>query len=245
VAEVRISAETRTEFGKGGARRTRRAGKVPAVLYGHGSDTRHISLPGRELTNALRTDAGFNVLLELDLEGGPELALPKSLQRHPIRGSVEHIDLVLVRRGEKVTVDVPVLLTGEANREGMVDQQMMTLSIEADATLIPQSFEVSIEGLDIGASVHARDVALPSGSVLQSDEDAVVVHILAQPSAEQLEAELESAEAELGSGAAGAAEQEAAKAEVGDGVTDGDTGTGDVVPDSETSAGGPGEPAGS
>jgi large subunit ribosomal protein L25 len=242
VAEVRISAETRTEFGKGGARRTRRAGKVPAVLYGHGSDTRHISLPARELSHALRTDAGFNVLLELDLGSGTELALPKNLQRHPIRGSVEHIDLVLVRRGEKVTVDIPLTLTGHAGPDGMVDQQHMTLSIEAEATHLPQFLEVSIDGLQVGDSITAGQVSLPSGSVLHGDPSAVVVQVLGAPTAEEIDAELEGAEAELGAGAAGAAEQEAAKAEVGDGVTDGATGTGDVVGDTDSGEGGPAAP---
>ncbi len=233
MSEVRITAAPRTQFGKGGARRTRRAGQVPAVLYGHGEAPRHIALPARDLWQAMKTDAGANVLLELQLDGGVELALPKAIQRDPLRGDIEHVDLILVRRGEKVTVEVAVTLTGEATRDGMVDQQLTTLSVEAEATHIPQSFEVSIEGLQVGDSVPARAVKLPSGTTLQGDPDAVVVHILGAPSAEQLEAELAEAEAELGAGAAGTV---AEPAEPG-------TGEGDVVADTEAGSGGPGAPA--
>lgn len=219
--EVRIAAEPRTEFGKGGARRTRRAGNVPAVLYGHGTAPRHIALPAREFGHALKTNAGLNVLLELDLAEGSELALPKALQRHPLRGSIEHVDLILVRRGEKVTIEVPVTLVGEAVRDGLVDQQLVTLSVEAEATDIPQGFEVSIEGLQIGDHVTAGQVTLPPGATLQTDADALVVHVIAAPTAEQLEAELAEAEAE-----AGIERDEAA-------------GEGDVVPETEGAAGGP------
>ena len=231
MSEVRIAAEPRTEFGKGGARRTRRAGKVPAVLYGHGTDPRHISLPARDFEHALRTD-GYNVLLSLDLEGGAELALPKSVQRDPVRGSIDHGDLILVRRGEKITVDVPVTLVGDVVSGGLVDHQMNVLSVAAEATNIPSGFEVSIEGLEIGGSVHAKDVSLPGDTELAGDPEAVVVHILAAPTAEELEAELAEAEAELGSGAAGAAA--AAEAEAGEG---------DVVPDAESGEGGPADEA--
>jgi large subunit ribosomal protein L25 len=219
VSEVRITAEPRTEFGKGGARRTRRAGKLPAVLYGHGTDPRHISLPARDFEHALRTD-GYNVLLSLDLEGGAELALPKSVQRDPVRGSIDHVDLILVRRGEKITVDVPVTLTGDAAPGGLVDQQLTVLSVEAEATHIPSGFEVSIEGLDIGQAIHAKDVPLPEGTTLAGDPETVVVHVMAAPTQEQLESELAEAEAELGAGAAGAAAEAPAE-----------SGEGDVVPD--------------
>jgi large subunit ribosomal protein L25 len=225
VSEVRITAEPRTEFGKGGARRTRRAGKVPAVLYGHGTDPRHISLHPRDFENALRTD-GYNVLLSLEIEGGAELALPKSVQRDPVRGSIDHVDLILVRRGEKITVDVPVTLTGEVAAGGLVDHQMNVLSVAAEATHIPSGFEVSIDGLEIGGAVHAKEVELPSGTELATDGDAVVVHILAAPTAEQLEAELDITGAEE---PAEAGEEQA--------------GEGDVVPDTESGEGGPGEPA--
>jgi large subunit ribosomal protein L25 len=228
VAEVRISAEPRTEFGKGGARRTRRSGRVPAVLYGHGTEPRHISLPARDFDHALRTD-GANVLLSLAIDGGEELALPKSIQRNPVRGSIEHIDLILVRRGEKITVDVPVHLVGNAAPGGLVDHQMTQLSVAAEATHIPSGFEVSIDGLEIGGSIHAKDVPLPSGTELAGDPEAVVVHVLAAPTQEEVDADLAAAEVELGAGAAGAPAAT-------------ETGEGDVVPDTESGEGGPAEP---
>jgi large subunit ribosomal protein L25 len=230
VAEVRISAEPRTEFGKGGARRTRRSGRVPAVLYGHGTDPRHISLPTREFEHALRTD-GANVLLALSIDGGDELALPKSIQRNPVRGSIEHIDLILVRRGEKITVDVILNIVGDVAPGGLLDHQLTVLSVAAEATHIPSGFEVSIDGLEIGASIHAKDVQLPPGTELMGDPEAVVVHILAAPTAEELEADLAGAEEEMGAGAA-AGTAEAAPSE------------GDVVPDTESGEGGPAQSPG-
>ena len=196
MSEVRIHAEPRTEFGKGGARRTRRAGKIPAVLYGHGTAPRHLALPAREFGHAIK--AGANTQLTLQLDGGSELALPKAIQRHPIRGDFEHVDLLLVRSGEKVTVEVRVTLTGEADREGLVDQQLVTLTVEAEATHIPDHFEVDISGLEIGDNVTAGAVSLPSGTTLVGDPEQVVVAVLAAPTAEQLEAELAGAEAEAG-----------------------------------------------
>ena len=196
MSEVRIPAEPRTEFGKGGARRTRRAGKIPAVLYGHGTEPRHLALPAREFGHAIK--AGANTLLTLQIDGGSELALPKAIQRHPIRGHFEHVDLLLVRSGEKVTVEVPVTLTGEASRDGLVDQQLMTLTVEAEATHIPDHFEVSIEGLGVGDNVTAAAVPLPSGTTLVGDADQTVVAVLAAPTAEQVEADLAGAEAEAG-----------------------------------------------
>jgi large subunit ribosomal protein L25 len=195
VSEVRLTAEPRTEFGKGAARRIRRDNKVPAVLYGHGSDPRHISLPGHELMLALKT---ANVLLTLDIEGVSELALPKDVQRDPIRGFLEHVDLVLVRRGEKVTVEIAVHLIGEAASESFVTLENSTLSIEAEATNIPTGVEVSIAGLPIGARIHAKDIALPSGTTLVTDPESLVVNITAATTAEEMEAELAEAEAEVG-----------------------------------------------
>ncbi len=226
MSEVRISAEPRTEFGKGGARRTRRAGKVPAVLYGHGTAPRHISLPTREFERALHTEAGSNVLLSLQIDGGDELALPKSIQRDPVRGSIEHVDLILVRRGEKITVEVPIHLSGEVVAGGLVDHQLTTVSVHTEATHIPSGFEVPIGQLEIGGSVHAKEVDLPAGVELATDGDAVVVHVLAAPTAEQMEADLDTTAAEP----AAAAAEEAA-------------GTGDVVPETESGEGGPAEPA--
>ena len=154
MSEVRLPAETRTEFGKGGARRTRRAGKVPAVIYGHGADPRHVALPAREFANAIR-HGGANVLLTLDVEGGEQLVIPKSIQRHPIKGYFEHVDLLAVRRGEKVTVDVPVNIVGDVIPGGLLNVENTTISVEADATNLPDHFEVSIEGLAIGSHIMA------------------------------------------------------------------------------------------
>ena len=186
--EVRIVAEPRTEFGKGAARRVRRAGRVPAVLYGHGTDTRHVTLPGHELLMALKTP---NVLIQVDgLSGRSQLTLPKAVQRDPIKGLIEHVDLILVRRGEKVTVEVPVQVTGEVEPGGLLDQQMVRLAVEAEATQIPQGIEVSVQGMDIGDAVHAGDLALPQGVTLVAEPEALVLHVLAAPTAEQIEAEL-------------------------------------------------------
>ena len=186
--EVRIVAEPRTEFGKGAARRVRRAGRVPAIVYGHGTETRHVTLPGHQLLMALKTP---NVLIEVDgLSGRPQLTLPKAVQRDPIRGAIEHVDLIMVRRGEKVTVEVPVQVTGEVEPGGLLDQQMVRLSVEAEATQIPQTIDVDVEGMEIGAAVHAGDLTLPQGVTLAAEPDALVLHALAAPTAEQIEAEL-------------------------------------------------------
>jgi large subunit ribosomal protein L25 len=193
VSEVRIAAEPRTEFGKGAARRTRRAGKVPAVLYGHGTEPRHLSLPGHDLMLALKTP---NVLLRLDGVDGNDLALPKSVQRDPIKGFLEHVDLIVVSRGEKVTVEIPVEITGEIAPGGMLDQQLVQLAVEAEATHIPSSVTVDVEGLEPGAHVTAADLALPTGVTLSTDAEYVVVQVLAERTAEQVEAELAEAAGE-------------------------------------------------
>jgi large subunit ribosomal protein L25 len=188
VPEVKIAAETRDEFGKGAARRSRREGKVPAVLYGHGTETRHLSLPGHDLMLALKTP---NVLLRLDgQESGADLALPKAVQRDPVKGFIEHVDLILVRRGEKVTVEVPIRVTGEiAPGEGMLNQQLVQIPVEADATNIPQGIDVDVEGMEIGQAVHASDLKLPEGVTLQVEPDTLVLHVIAQQVAEEPEAE--------------------------------------------------------
>ena len=192
--EVRIDAEPRTEFGKGPARRARRAGKVPAVLYGHGTDTRHVTMPGHDVLLALRT---ANVLIRLDgLPGGSQLALPKAVQRNAIKGSVEHVDLILVRRGEKVTVEIPVQVTGEVVPDGLLDQQVVQVPVEAEATNIPPRVEVSIDGLAIGSAVHAGDLELPAGVTLAVEPDVLILHVVAAPTAEQYEADLGVAEGE-------------------------------------------------
>jgi large subunit ribosomal protein L25 len=188
VPEVRIAAEPRSEFGKGAARRTRREGRVPAIIYGHGTDTRHVTLPSHDLMMALKTP---NVLIRVDgLSGGSQLALPKAVQRDPIRGFVEHIDLIMVRRGEKVTVEVPVQVTGEVFPGGLLDQQLIAVPLEAEATHIPQGIEVDVEGMEIGAAVHAGDLTLPEGATLAVEPETLVLHVLAAPTAEQMEAEL-------------------------------------------------------
>lgn len=185
--EVHIAAEQRSEFGKGPARRIRRAGRVPGILYGHGTDTRHVTLPGHELMLALKTP---NALIRIDgLRGGNQLTIPKAVQRDPIKGFIEHVDLLLVRRGEKVTVEITVQVTGEVFPGGLLDQQLVQITVEAEATNIPQSIPVDVEGMEIGQSVHARDLSLPAGVTLQTDPDALVLHVLAAPTAEQIEAE--------------------------------------------------------
>ena len=197
--EVRIAAEPRTEFGKGPARRERRAGRVPAVLYGHGTDTRHVTLPGHEVMMALKT---ANVLIQLDgLPGGNQLVLPKAVQRNPIRGTIEHVDLIMVRRGEKVTVDIPVQVTGEVYPGGLLDQQLIQVSVEAEATNIPAGVEVSVQDMEVGTDVHAGDLELPPGTSLITDPEALVLHVIAAPTAEQLEAEIGAPEAEAAAAA--------------------------------------------
>jgi large subunit ribosomal protein L25 len=193
VPEVRIATEPRTEFGKGPSRRTRRVGKVPAVLYGHGTDTRHVILPGHELMLALKTP---NVLIRLEgLAGGAALALPKAVQRDPVKGFLEHVDLVLVRSGEKVTVEIPIRVVGDIAPDGLLDQQLIQVSLEAEATHIPTGIEVDVEGMVVGASVHASDLKLPRGVTLQVEPETLVLHVIPAPTAEQMEAEISVPEA--------------------------------------------------
>ncbi|GHJ39637.1 50S ribosomal protein L25/general stress protein Ctc [Streptomyces sp. TS71-3] len=187
--EVKLAAETRTEFGKGAARRIRRDDKVPGVVYGHGGDPVHITLPGHDLLMALRTP---NVLIALDLNGKKELAIPKAVQRDAIKGFLEHVDLLLVKRGEKVSVEIPVHTEGELAPGGnLLEHVLNALPVEAEATHIPESVTVSIEGLESGASILAKDIALPSGVALGVEEDAVVLQVL---SAQAEEAPAEGAE---------------------------------------------------
>ena len=210
--EVVIAATVRTEFGKGPARRIRNGGRVPAVLYGHHTEPRHVTLPGHEVLMAMRTP---NVLIRLEgLPGGAQLALPKAVQRDPIKGWVEHLDLLLVRRGEKVTVDVPVTVTGEIAPGGMLDQQLVQISVKAEATGIPQAIEVDVAGMEPGAAVHAGDLTMPRGVELDDEADLLVLHVISAPTAEQLEAELglpEAAAAEAEEAPAAAAPAEGAE----------------------------------
>ena len=194
MSEVRISAEPRTEFGKGGARRTRRAGKIPAVLYGHGEKPKHIALPALEFAAALRR-GGMNQLFQIEVSDGTRsLAITKAVQRDPIRDTIDHVDLLIVRRGEKVTVEIPVELVGEAAKDGLVVHEVDTIQVEASATDVPQSVQVSIDGLTVGSQITAADVTLPKGVSLITDPETVVVTIVASPTAEQMQADLEGAE---------------------------------------------------
>ncbi|MFB7505113.1 50S ribosomal protein L25/general stress protein Ctc [Streptomyces broussonetiae] len=192
MSEVKLTAETRTEFGKGAARRIRRDAKVPGVLYGHGTEPLHLTLPGHDLLLALRTP---NVLISLDIDGKTsELAIPKAVQRDAIKGFLEHVDLLLVKRGEKVTVEVPVHAEGELAAGGnLLEHVLNALPVEAEATHIPEAVTVSVEGLEAGASVLAKDIKLPAGVTLAVEEDAVVLQILA---AQAEETEGEAAEGE-------------------------------------------------
>ena len=212
MSDVKIAAELRTEFGKGAARRLRRADKVPAVLYGHGTDPVHLSLPGHDMMLALKNP---NALLTLDIDGKKnELALAKHVQRHPLKGVIEHVDLILVRRGEKVVVDVPVHVVGEAEPGTLVNLEHPAVSLRAEATHLPEYIEVTVEGLEAGTQIHAADLTLPSGAELDADPGALVVNVTVAPTAEELEAEIAPAEAE-GEEAAEAAEGEAAEAAEG------------------------------
>lgn len=197
MSEVRLAAAIRTDFGKGGARRTRRAGNIPAVIYGHGADPKHIALPAREFAAAVR-HGGANVLLTLDLEGEDQLVIPKAIQRHAIRGDFEHIDLLAVRRGEKVTIDVPLNLTGNIAPGGLLNQDHNTVTVEAEATHLPSEIEISIEGLQAGAQVTANDLDLPAGVTLATDAETLLLSVSTAPTAEDLSAESAEAAGELG-----------------------------------------------
>jgi large subunit ribosomal protein L25 len=187
MSEVKISAATRTEFGKGAARRIRREDKVPGVLYGHGSDPVHLTLPGHDLQMALRT---ANVLIALDIDGKTELAIPKSVQRDPLKGFLEHVDLLLVKRGEQVNVDIYVHTEGElAPGAFLLEHVLNALPVEAEATHIPESVTVSIEGLAAGDSILAKDIPLPKGTTLAVEEDTVVLQVLAAQAEEAPEGE--------------------------------------------------------
>lgn len=174
MSEQKLAAEVRTEFGKGFARRARMAGQIPAVIYGHGAEPIHITLPAKATTLAVRT---ANALLSLDVNGEGHLALVKDIQRDPIKQIIEHIDLLTVRQGEKVTVDVPVHVVGELAPGNAYNQELTVISLEAEATHLPTAIEVDIEGRSAGQHIHASDLVLPKGSVLLADADALVVNI--------------------------------------------------------------------
>lgn len=191
MSEVRLAAELRTEFGKGAARRTRRAGKIPAVLYGHGTQPMHVALPALEFARVVR-EHGRNAVLTVEVGGdGSELALTKTVTTHPLKNYIEHVDLLVVRHGEKVVVDVPVVITGEPAAGTLVTQEASTLSVSAEALHIPDQFVVSVEGVEAGTQVLAAQVTLPSGVELHTDPDALVVNVVAAPTAEEMEGVVE------------------------------------------------------
>ncbi|WP_017603417.1 50S ribosomal protein L25/general stress protein Ctc [Nocardiopsis alkaliphila] len=192
MSEVRIAAEPRTEFGKGASRRARRAGKVPAVLYGHGTDPRHLNLPGHELMLALKTP---NVLIRLDGLDKDNLALPRSVQRDAIKGFLEHVDLLVVTKGEKVEVEVPLVLTGEVKAPGVLNQELVTVRVEVEAHNIPNQIEFDIQGMEIGAVPTAGEVVLPQGATLIDDPETTVLTVSAPRVEEEPETSEEAAEA--------------------------------------------------
>ena len=184
--ENNLVAVVRTEFGKGAARRARRDGQVPTVLYGHGEDPRHLNVPARDFAAILRAH-GTNAILTLDIEGTEQVALTKSVIVHPIRNYIEHADLLVIKKGEKVTIDVNVIVVGDAAAGTMVAQDASTISIEADALHIPEQIEVSVEGLEIGTQILASQLELPKGSTLQADADTLIVNVVAAPTEADLE----------------------------------------------------------
>src|SRR3954454_4633049 len=197
MSEDLIKAESRTEFGKGAARRIRRADKGPAVIYGHGNDPIHVTLPGHDTMLAIK-HGGANAVLNIEIEGKVQLALTKQVQADPIKGFLEHIDFVAVKKGEKVTVEIPIHTVGEAVKDTFVQIENNVVTLEAEATHIPEHIEVSIEGAEAGTQVHASDLVLPAGSTLVSDAEQLIVNISQAQSEAALEAELADAEADLG-----------------------------------------------
>ncbi|MCX4747114.1 50S ribosomal protein L25/general stress protein Ctc [Kitasatospora sp. NBC_01287] len=194
MSEIRLAAEPRNEFGKGAARRARRAGFVPGVVYGHGHTPVHLNLPSHDLMMALKTP---NALLVVPIEGKDEFVLPKAVQREAIKRTIEHVDLLLVKRGEKVNVEIPVLVEGELAPGGnLLEHVLNALPIEAEATHLPESVTVSVEGLEAGAAITAGDIALPKGTTLAVEADTVVLQVIAAQAAPvEEEAETEAAEA--------------------------------------------------
>lgn len=203
MSEIKISAEKRTEFGKGAARRIRRDAKIPAVLYGHGSDPIHVTLPGHDTMMALKT---ANALFSIDLDGDSQLAIAKQVQRDPLKGFIEHVDLLIVKRGEKVTVEVPVVITGEAESGSLLVTEHTTVALEVEATHIPTEVEVSVEGLAVGAQITAADLVLPKGATLGIEAEALIVNVTHAPTAAEVEADLESTEAPAAAAAPAEAE---------------------------------------
>lgn len=205
----KVVADARESFGKGAARKLRATGKIPAVLYGHGTDPRHLALPAHQIGLIIRK---ANALLDLQIEGKSQLALVKDVQKDPVRQIIEHLDLIVVRKGEKVQVEVPVHLSGESYPGTIADLDAKTLLLEAEATHIPENVVVSVEGLEDGAQVHAKDVELPSGSTLLSDPETLVV-LVHEPQKVDLGEEAAEAAAEAAAEEAPAEEAAAESAE--------------------------------
>jgi large subunit ribosomal protein L25 len=213
----KLSVDVRTRTGKGASRQARRDGKVPVVLYGHGADPQHLELNARDFAAVLR-HSGTNAVLSLDIDGKEQLALTKAIVLHPIRRSIQHADLLVVRRGEKVTVEVQVHIEGDAANGTLVTQDASTIEIEAEALSIPESLTVSVEGVEEGTQILAGQVELPAGVTLISDPEMLVVNVVAAPTAADLEAEgggesTEEQAAAAESEGASAAEGEAAESE--------------------------------
>jgi len=187
---ITLTAESRTEFGKGAARRLRRDWKVPAVLYGHGTDPVHMALPSIEFARVLRAH-GTNAVLTITVDGGEHLALVKTVVVHPLRNYIEHADLLVIRRGEKVTIDVTVVIVGDAEPGSLVTQDATTVQVEADVMSIPEQFEVSVEGAEIGTQIVASEVVLPSGVTLISEPETLIVNVVQAPSEQAMEAEVD------------------------------------------------------
>lgn len=187
MTDNKLVATARTKFGKGAARSIRREHKIPAVMYGHGTEPVHITLPGHETMMALKV---ANVLLTIEIDGKDQLALAKDIQRHPVRPVIEHVDLVVVRKGEKVTVDVPIHVVGEAALETVVSLENNTVELAVEATHIPERLEVSVAGLQAGTRIHASDLVLPDGAELVTEADILIVNVTQAITAEELEAEL-------------------------------------------------------
>ncbi|WNG86524.1 50S ribosomal protein L25/general stress protein Ctc [Mycobacterium sp. ITM-2016-00317] len=200
-----LTATVRTSTGKGASRRARREGRVPVVLYGHGTDPQHLKLSARDFAAVLR-HTGTNAVLTLDIDGTEQLALTKALEIHPIRRNIQHADLLVVRRGEKVTVEVQIVIEGDATPGTLVTQEANTIEIEADVQSIPEQFVVSVEGAQEGTQIQAGQIELPADVTLISDPEALVVNIVAAPSAEELESEGGGASVEEQAAEAGAAE---------------------------------------
>ncbi|UQE75915.1 50S ribosomal protein L25/general stress protein Ctc [Gordonia sp. PP30] len=184
----KLTTTVRTESGKGAARRARRAGQVPAVLYGHGSEPQHLLLPDRELAAILRAN-GTNAVIDLDIDGKSQLALTKQVDVHAIKNNIEHVDLLLVRRGEKVTVDVNIVIEGDAAPGTLVVQDASTIQVEAEALHIPENITVSVEGVEAVTNITAGDLELPQGSTLVSPEDTLIVAVNEAAKAESEDAE--------------------------------------------------------